>query len=236
MLHHRMLTRKNPSGGTSPTTVGAVRFGATAGGERLRPGTVFTSSQSWSACMWAKLVTDRNDYSGIFAFEHGGHSDAYQELITNSNGTTMAVYHPSSSFDVLAMTTGVWYFFGIKVGASGACSAYYGTEGTGALTKVTGTVDYTGTFDQITIGATNFSSVEYWNGDMAQVRAWNAELSDAEFYTEKINYQLQRTSNILGDWKLDAAGTVTVDSSGLSNTLGVSGFGSFSTQTGPTIG
>lgn len=221
---------------STPTTVGAVGFGATAGGERLRPGTVFTSKTNWSACGWVKITTDRNDYSGVFAFEHGGHSDYYAEAITDSNGTTLVVYDNAAIQATFgSLTVNTWYFWGMKVGASGALTAYLGTEGLGSLTKVTGTVDTGGTFDQTTIAATNFASTEYLIGNMAQVRAWNDLLSDAEFYNEKISATLVKTTNVLGWWELTSSANRLVDSYG-SNTLGESGFGSFTTETGPTIG
>lgn len=216
-----------------PTQVGSLGF--SGDGNHLRPGTVFGSSTNWSACLWAYIAVDRNNYSAPFAFDRAGHATNYQELITNPDGTTMAVYHTGGNFDVGAMAVGTWYFLGMKVGAAGACSAYIGTEGTGALTKVTGTVSTSGTWDQITIGATNFHATEWWNGRICQVRAWNAQLSDAEFYQEKIRATLQRTSDVLGWWELASNATRTQDSFG-SNTLTESGYGSWTEDTGPTIG
>lgn len=119
----------------------------------------------------------------------------------------------------------------------GVASAYFGLENTRTLTRINGTVTTVGARDQITIGATNFQSDEYFNGDLAQVRAWNSTLSDAEIVTEFLSPTMVRTSNVVGWWELSSAATATVDSSGNGNTLGVSGFGSLSTApSGPIIG
>lgn len=75
---------------------------------------------------WAKISTDRNNYSTIFAIEDGaGHSTAYNEMITDSDGTTLSVYdHVTGDIaNVQSMTVGTWYAFGFKI-TSGAWKSY----------------------------------------------------------------------------------------------------------------
>ncbi len=214
-----------------PTTVGALRFDAHT--DYLKLSTVPSSGGDFSVCCWAKLVVDRNDYSCVWAFEDtiGGN---YIELVTDFNGETMAVFDNGGADAVTTMAAGTWYFFGAKVGAAGALTTYWGVEGAGSLTKQTGTVVSGGTFNQFWIGSTAYS--EFLSGDIAQFRAWNAQLSDAEFDAEFKSPTLVRTSNVCGWWKLEANATRTTDASGNGNTLTESGSGSWTEVTGPTIG
>lgn len=214
-----------------PTTVGALRFDAH--NDYLQMSTVPSSSVNFSVCGWVKIVTDRNDYSCVWAFEDtvGGN---FVELVTDFDGTSMAIFDNGGADAVVSMTPGTWYFFGVKVGASGALTTYWGLEGAGSLTKQTGTVVSSGSFNKFWFGSTSFS--EFLSGDLAQFRAWNAQLSDAEFDAEFKSATLVRTSNAVGWWQFANNATRATDASGNGNTLTDSGSGAWSEVTGPTIG
>jgi hypothetical protein len=232
-----MLGRKNPSA-AAPVQLTAIRVNdaTNPGAQRLRPATVFASATNYTMFGRFRIVTDRNDYSGAMAYEEAGHSTAYNELITNSDGTTMAFYDDTNSTNVGAMTVGTWYTLALRCGPAGAAAAFIGAEGAGSLTKVTFTAATNGTRDQITIGATNFQSAEYWSGDLCDIRMWDAVLSDAELGLEFHSATLVRSSNILGWWKCENSANKAIDSSGMSNTLNVNGTGIFSdVASGPIV-
>jgi hypothetical protein len=162
---------------------------------------------------WARIVTDRNTFSSIFSIETGpGHSTEWNELITETDGTTLSVYdHVTGNVGTVGvMTVGVWYRVAIVFGPGTAWKSYFGTEGSAPLTTQTGTkatisaVDYTG------VGGTQFTSTEWFNGRLAHFRVWNAVLTDAEIEREFRSDTPIRTANLLGAWfpRSMTAGTV----------------------------
>lgn len=215
---------------TGPVTVGALRFDAHA--DYLRPSTIPASGGLWSVCCWAKIVTDRNDYSCPVALEATGTGD-FIELITDFDGTSMSVYDSSGADALISMTVGVWYFLALTVNGS-SFSAYYAVEGDSAISRLDGTLSSTASFDRMWFGSTAYS--EYWNGDLCQFRVWDDALTESEISAEFISHTLVRTSNNIGWWKLEANATRTSDSSGNGNTLTESGSGAWTEVTGPAIG
>lgn len=186
----------------------------------FRASTVPTSKTNWTGMLWAKPYVDRNNYSGVLAFEHSGHSDAYVEIISDSDGTTPNVFHASGNFAMGASwTLNLWNCWIVRVTTAGACAAFRGVEFGSSLAKYTGTVDVAGVFDQYTMGSTNFDDDEWYNGAIGLGRCWNAVLSDAEALTEFLSPTPVRTANILGDWRMSSLATMLVDSSGVGNTL-----------------
>ncbi len=211
------------NGGTAEepveVTVTALRLAATM--SYFRPTTGFTAPTDFTGCIWVRPQVDRNTYSGIYSFETAGHASSFVEMISGANGSSPYVYHHGGDFatgpDWVFGTT--WYFMAYKVGASGACTVWRGTEGDSALTKYTGTVSTDGTFSQVTLGSTNFDSTEWFNGDICLARGWNAQLSDAEMLAEFLSPTAVRSANIHGDWRLANNATRFVDSSAAGNTL-----------------
>lgn len=220
----------------APVRVGAVHFSDALGGDVIRPGTVYANNTTWSVCFWMKLTIDKNNYAAGFAYEEAGHSTNYVELITDSDGTTMVVYDDIAlRITVGSMVVNKWYFIAMSVSNTTA-TIYMAGEGDPRFIKRSGTVTIVGTRNQISIGGTNFAASEYLVGDMAQVRAWNAVLSEGEFLSEYLSPTLVRTDNILGWWQLQNVATMTTDSSTAGNTLTKTGFPAHTDTTGPLIG
>lgn len=135
---------------------------------------------------WAYISVDRNNYSTIFAVEDGaGHSVKYNELITDTDGTTLSVYDDVTGdiANVVSMATGTWYAIAFKI-TNGAWKSYHGTEGFTALTTQTGALTNIAFNDLTGIGSTTFTATETWNGRFAMYRVWNADLTDAEIAAE----------------------------------------------------
>lgn len=221
----------------APTTVPAIRFPAT--GNRLRPTTMLANATNLSACGWISLDGDRNYYQGFFAIERPpGHTTQYTELITDIDGTTLAVYdHVTGNVLTLgSLTLGAWYWVGISVAAAGVLTAYIKPMG-GVISKFSGTcAPLTSPPEQITLGSTNYDSTEWMNGRMARWRMWNRVLTDAQFARESRTVRPFDSTDIAGAWDLSDLATLTTDVSGQGNTLNLSGFQSHSVVSGPTIG
>jgi hypothetical protein len=152
---------------------------------------------------WARIAVDRNTYSSVFSIETGpGHSTEWNEVITDTDGTTLKVFdHITGDCGTVGvMTVGVWYRVAISITSSGTYSAYFGPEGSSALTKTTGSLTNISANDYTGLGGTQFTSTEWFNGRLAGARVWNAVLSDAEIEREFKSYTPVRTANILGAW------------------------------------
>ncbi len=209
----------------------AVRFDTLA--DTVRLSTLPGASQPLTFAGWFRPVVDLNNYSSIFALENAA-ATQYNELITEVDGTTLALYDhvAGSRATVGVMTVGTWYRIAV-VFTSGAFAAYIGTEGSATLTKVTGTLSNVGTPGFVWIG--NTSANERSNGRFARARVWTAALSDAELEAEFHSESAVRTSNLLGEWfpRTVTASTATTAVTGANLTS--QGAASYTIEAGPLI-
>lgn len=188
------VTLANASAAAVGTRSAALRMDAVA--DSLKLGTVPTSSTNYTALGWAKIRTDRNNYSGIFVLENSGASQ-FQELMTDVNGTTLMVFdHVGLALTVGTMVVNTYHKVAISVSGT-TVSAYFGTMGTPGLTKVTGTIAAVTTLATFGIGSSSVS--EWFNGLFEGVRVYNAVLSDFEVQLEFTSPVAVRTSNLLVD-------------------------------------
>lgn len=198
--------------------VGSIRLDA--GLDLLRPTTKPASPTAVTFCGWAKRIVDRNNYSAIFTLEYpAGHSTEQNEIITDSDGTTLKFYDHSGGFRFTlgTLTANTWFFIAAAIG-NGTVTTYFGTE-TGALSKVTNVKTNITDSEEVTMGASVFHDDEFFNGEMARCRIWDAVLSEEEIYRERISEFASRQANLLGDWPLKNTTDFKNDYSGNSNSL-----------------
>ena len=200
-----------------------------------------TGTQSVTFTGWVKLSADRNTYSAIFTIEEGvGHSTAYNELITDGDGTTLVVYDTNDICGTVGtLTQGTWHKVAWVV-SNGTFSAYFGTQGTTGVTQTVtnssianvSTVNYNG------VGSSYYASSEWFNGCLSNVRVWNTELTKAEIEAEFTSDTPVKTENLLGAW---LPSTVTVNTvltaQAGANLLDGSGGGTpdYTIEDGPTL-
>lgn len=143
---------------------------------------------------WVKLGVDRNDYTALFTVESAGAAQ-YNELVTDADGTTLAVYdHATGRLGTVGtLVVGTWHKVAIVI-TSGAWAAYFGTAGTPGVTQVTGTLSNVGTAAYNGVGGSQ--AQEWLNGALARVRVWNAALSAAEVAAEFTSDAPVRTANL----------------------------------------
>lgn len=178
----------------------AIRFDGAQDVMKLDPVDATGLIHTTMTC-WVKLSVDTNSYQTVFAIEDGGgHSTAYNELITDADGTTLVVYdHVGLQGTVLSMTVGTWYAVAIKFTA-GAWKSYYGTQGFTSLTTATGTKADIAFNDLTGVGSTTFTATESLNGMFSMYRVWSAALSDAEIKAELQSSRPVRTNDLIGSW------------------------------------
>lgn len=178
----------------------AIRFDGAQDVMKLDPVDATGLIHTTMTC-WCKLSVDTNSYQTVFAIEDGaGHSTAYNELITDADGTTLVVYDTAGlQGTVLSMTVGTWYALAIKFTA-GAWKSYYGTQGFTSLTTATGTKTDIVYNDLTGVGSTTFTATESLNGMFSMYRVWSAALSDAEIKAELESSRPVRTNDMIGSW------------------------------------
>lgn len=222
--------------GPVPTEVDALRIETSSERVRIPAGAYPTDPAYWTWCGWGKIDVDRNTYTVFFALETGvGHATEWNELVTETNGTTLSIYDTNGNVATLgSMTVGVWYFMALSQN-NGTLTAYIAAEGDTSLTKVSGSGEVISVIETATMGMSTFTA-EALNGSMCQGRLWDVVLTDAEVLEEFLSFELVKTSSVLGWWKMDDITNFRLDSSGNSNTLTTLGEGSWTIVDGPTIG
>jgi len=213
----------------------SVRFDAS--GDRYTATTGLPSTV-WTATMWARLASDRDDYSTLFSL-HNGTDDEVIALQTGDGGRDLRVWIEPAAGNVdpgVKMTVGVWYR--VAVVRDGSDIAYYFGPDSGAPTTDTGTL--TGAVNQTVLqfseAPTSSEGTRRWNGNIANFKLSSAALSESEIIAEWANWQPQRTADLLRHHKWQS-GASTADDSGNGHTLTVGG--TPSTDSGnpnPTIG
>lgn len=210
----------------------AVRFDNHA--DRLLYSGVPSSPSAYTFSCWLRIVTDRNNYSNIFAVEDNPGGTEWNELITENDGTTLALYDHSGGAAALsfaALSTGTWYFAAFSVGTSGAAVGYVASAAATSITRVTGTALVMSAPHHCLIGSTTFS--EFFNGRIAHARLWDAVLSDADVANERWRTRPGRRANLHAWWPLENSAGKLVDYSGNGRNLTSPGAGSWATEDGP---
>lgn len=215
----------------------AVRFD-TAADRLTHNGTYPQTSAGFTYTAWIKIKVDRNDYSTWLRLNSSGNTIA--TLGTDSDGLQGANYFTvaGSALTTTAISIDTWVpVAGSRNASTGAINTFYRPTGSG--TTLTGTSpittsDVTGTPDQICIGGRGSADANEWfNGEVAYVRIWSAQLTQTEIESEWASATPVRTSNLHSNWPLADATDLT-DTVG-SKTLSLNG-GAITTTTGPALG
>lgn len=201
-----------------------------ASGEALSRTASLPDDESFTACGWAMLSADRNDYSTVFSLDDA--SSRYFLIETDSDGTTLALVDNTQVGALTAVNVNEWFFWALWASALGTGGAYVWRSSTGGWSsKTSNRTGFTMTPTGMFIGNNGFG--EWMNGRSAAVKVWSgAALSQAEIEQERLSYLPQRWANIYGFWPLLAHGDL-VDYS--SNARPLTATGTLSTEDGPPI-
>jgi len=174
---------------------------------------------------WARLVTDRNDFSCIAALE----GTSYFTLETDSDGTTLVAFFNDGSTDtqsstLATLTTGTDFAWAIASSgvAAGNTVIYYRAAGSNAWTSVSTGARTAFAPSTLTIGCTSAFVSEWWNGRIWGVKCWDRALSAAELLVESYYSRVMFPASINFHWPLKNA----------SDTRDISGNGRAPTVTG----
>jgi hypothetical protein len=202
----------------------AVRFSANTQYLK-RTATLPSNGANHSVCMWVKRKVDTGTFATCWYAHVTTGAQLESWLETETGGDQLFMFElPGTESDLAGptLTIDTWFFIGYQR-TNTSRSLYYGTEAGGTLTKVTNTDSRTVTnaFSDIWIAQDIYT--EGFNGEIAYVRFWSTNLSDAEMDAEWRSVGAVKTASLYGDWRLATAATAATDSSGNANSMTVNG-------------
>lgn len=190
----------------------AAQFGST--GTYYKSTAGLTSTSTTTVCMWTRIDTDRNDYSGIWEVWGSGHMGQ----LTDADGTTMRSQVDGNDAIMANFTVGTWYFIAMaKNGTS--LTNYWATAAAGTLSSAgdTGLTSNPAAASQLDIGSwSNFSVPSI--SSAAWFRLWYVTLTAGEVDAEYRSATAVRTSNLNREYRFES-GSLTTDSGGSGYTL-----------------
>jgi hypothetical protein len=197
-----------------------------------------SSSTVWSMTMWALMAVNRATYCGFLDMPQTTGADAatWQYPGVGGNGTTIIGAFSDAteiSSPAVDMTVGTWFRIALIRASATSATLYRGAFGSPltATTDAAMSTNITGTPAKLWLGGDSYSA-EWWNGRLANVKLYNAALTQAEVETELGQYVPVRTANLLR-WH-PMIGAETTDRSGNGNTL-TAGSTAANTEDGPPI-
>ncbi|MFB6937583.1 LamG-like jellyroll fold domain-containing protein [Streptomyces chartreusis] len=206
-----------------------------AAGDRISfAGTMFAVGSGFTATAWAwvSVDTDANATIGRLHASSGGSTIA--TWATGSDGLSGPNYFTGGGSVSNATNFAVGAWRKIAISCSGTTGKSYIATVGGATEVDSGTVGV-GTPDGITLGGrAPADSSERFDGRLAYVRVWSAELSQSEIEAEWASTTPVRTSGLWADWPLTDSSDLT-DHSGNGRNL-TAGPSAVSTEADPPLG
>lgn len=206
--------------------------------DRLAASTVPSNGDISVSC-WIRLNSDNNSNGAVWVLE--APNEQFYGLCLASDGTTLQQWDntgdaggsgPSLSLDT-------WYWVGTQHANGGPVKMYVAAAGSSSITTYSGHIwnSFAATPDILLIGGVEsviWSGNRYFPGDIANVKAWSAQLTAAELAQERWSFNPHRTANMVGWWPLQDSTTKLVDRKGSGNTLtNPGGLGAWSTADTP---
>ncbi|MFD8075810.1 LamG-like jellyroll fold domain-containing protein [Streptomyces sp. NPDC059718] len=196
-------------------------------------GTMFAVGSGFTITAWAYVSVDTDNYATFGRLHTSSGASTIVTWSTDSDGLTGPAYFTGggSVTNSTGMAVGAWRK--IALTCSGTTGRSY-VNTIGGTTEVdSGTVGV-GTADGITLGGRSaVDSGEWFNGRLAYVRVWTAELNQTQIEAEWASTAPVRTSNLWADWPLTNAADLT-DHSGNGRHL-TAGSTAVSTEADPPL-
>jgi hypothetical protein len=227
-------------------TVMAVRFGGSQCCDGLY-NTQPVDPNLRTVSVWLRF---RNSRAGVlkqvvaWSIENNAPSTAYQLLVNTANANQWESHDKvtgNGGYGFLFAPVDLgWWFIAESNDNSGPRTALYSLkEGTTTLNKYTGNKHATASaLTRFLIGTDDATGQNEWmDGDMACLKVWNAELTQAELALEAQHCDPVRTANLWSFYPLQDLSTLRTDFSGHNKTLSdlVPDAGLWSVVTGPSI-
>ena len=181
----------------------AVRFDAPEDRLTELTGTWPSPNAGFTVTAWVRIVVDTGTYATWFrAFTPG--RGVVLNGCTEADGTTGGNYFTlnQSAANGVDMQVGTWYPIALSHENGTNTGTSYLRDGATTLADAA-TVDDGIDAAGICIGGRDDTDpAEFWNGEIAYVRIWSAELSQDEIEAEWESATPVRTDDLLADWPL----------------------------------
>lgn len=206
----------------------AAQFNGT--GERLTRSTGPDPELAHTVAFWSRVDSYKStDYQTLFTFLQSG--SAWEAVMLDaSNRLTVEVGvggTPSRVNAASAFGTGTWKYIAMVRSSTTDLKVY--VDGTQVLSLTTNVSAWSVAVTEFAFGSDTYT--EDSNSSVAYARAWTAALNTTELAAEKDSATAVRTTDLWGDWPMQADGN---DISGNSRTLSAVGTVSYVTD-GPTL-
>jgi hypothetical protein len=175
----------------------------------INPPTSTTTHNPMTLQAWLNIVNFNGTGMPILDFSDSVDSELVMTIDTSTHKLHGAVNeYANELLSSAAMSTGVWYCCQIsyKSGSSPAFNLYLDGANTNSASGLVGPTG--GTAFILGGYGSGFSHSEAY---ISHVRAWNAELSQAELDAERLSNTVVRTANLWANWPLS---TDSLDISG----------------------
>jgi hypothetical protein len=198
-----------------------------AGNTRLSNTTNLPSPSALTIAGWVKIDSFTSAWNCIWNLGHTTAGANYFQVVGQPNGSDVEFYttDPPAGFPFFTPTVGAWHFIAITVNGTGAgnCKTYHSPAGGGALTEQTRSLAGLGySPTALWFGSDEFN--EDINGRLAGWRVWDHALSAVELATEAGRISAAKTTGLLADLRMQAAGASSGnDSSALADNYSVAG-------------
>lgn len=192
------------------------------GGDYLYRTANLPTRTSTTMCGWFRRQVDTNNYVGLLALEAVSNGTELWTVGFDVDGTTLMV---SNGIAVQTFASspaaGEWFFAAVRTNASGDITAKYARASDTGFTTATIAAGRTNPADRITVGSLSYGAFDF-DGDVANARCWDADLTDAELWAEMWSPYAVRRTNLNFDWPLWST-TSLEDQSGNARTPTVAG-------------
>lgn len=160
----------------------------------------------YTVCGWARLITDRNDFSSLCCLEDATTSAThFLNFQTDVDGTSLTCFSDTQTFGSQALTVGQDFFWAIAVSglANANHSLYYRGAAGNALTTLSasGSSRAAMTPTILRIGASSYG--EQWNGRIWNVMCWDRALAASELLFQSFNQYPVDPSALNFWWPMD---------------------------------
>lgn len=176
----------------------AIRFDASTDGTTVAA--TFATSGVYTLCGWLYMVVDQNAYSGVASIESA--TSPTCSLSTVADGTSLTAWDTAGTepgnLAGANVAVETWYRWAITV-AAGTTALYTGTA-TGALAKVSKAQTQNTAPTRVAFSKSVFG--DWFNGRLAAVKAYNAQLSDAAVQLELGQNMPVQFASLKGWWPL----------------------------------
>lgn len=189
---------------------------------------------AFTVCAWVKIANAAaGSFNPMMRVDAGG-GTALVVGFKGTNGRTPSVYSAASSAGINGTEVALSTYVFIAATRSGTTAQLFQGTTPGSLTKVSGTVNSTGTPSALGIfGRAAGDNSEWLDGTMAYFRVWTNVLSDAELASESQSATPVRTTDLWADWRFAAAALTDSGPSGRTLTAGTT---ALAADTDPVLG